>query len=207
MTPNGRPESKRYDAEYFQRWYHDPARRVIAPAAVARKVHLAMGVAEMLLDRPIKRVLDVGCGEGAWRAHLRRARATVEYDGVESSEYAVARYGRSRNIRAGSFGTLGALALEGSYDLIVVCDVLQYIPDRELASGLAAIAALLGGVVYLEAYTTDDALDGDHAEWHHRSPEQYRRAFRRAGLHAVGMHCYVGEALLGATVTLERGHP
>lgn len=207
MTPTDRPASKHYDAEYFRRWYHDPERRVITPAAVARKVHLALGVAEMLLDRPIKRVLDVGCGEGAWRAHLRRARATLEYQGVESSAYAVARYGRSRNIRPGSFGTLHALALEGPYDLIVVCDVLQYVPDRELADGLAAISALLGGVVYLEAYTTDDALDGDHAEWHHRTPAQYRRAFRRAGLHAVGMHCYVGEALLGSTVTLERGHP
>lgn len=207
MTPPERPATKRYDAEYFQRWYHDPARRVITPAAVARKVHLTMGIAEMLLERPIKRVLDVGCGEGAWRAHLRRARPTVEYLGVESSEYAVARYGRSRNIRAGSFGTLASLDLDGPFDLVVVCDVLQYVPDGEFASGLAAIASLLGGVVYLEAYTTDDALDGDHADWHHRSPEQYRRAFRRAGLHAVGMHCYVGEALLGATVTLERGHP
>ncbi len=198
---------KAYDAEYFRRWYHDPAQRVITPAAVARKVRLVTGIAELLLERPLRSVLDIGCGEAAWRAPLRRLRPHIAYQGVESSAYAVERFGRARNIRAGTFGGLADLGLDGRYDLIVVCDVLQYVPDAELSRGLAAIAQRLGGVVYLEAYTTDDALDGDHHDWHHRSPEQYRRAFRRAGLHAVGMHCYVGEHLLGATVTLERGHP
>ncbi len=198
---------KPYDAEYFRRWYHDPARRVITPSAVARKVGLVVGIAEALLERPIRNVLDVGCGEGAWRAHLRRLRPRVRYTGVESSAYAVERFGRSRGIRQGSFGTLDSLGLRGPYDLIVVCDVLHYVPDRELGAGFTAIAARLRGVAYLEAYTTADDIEGDRGEWHHRPPEQYRRLLRRARLQAVGMHCYVTGDLADGTAAMERGHP
>ncbi len=196
---------KVYDEAYFRRWYHDPAQRVITPEAVARKVRLVVGIAESLLERPIRTVLDVGCGEGAWRAHLRRLRPAVRYTGVESSEYAVRRFGRLRGIRHGSFGALGEVRLAAAYDLIVVCDVLQYVPEGELAIGLRAIAERLSGVTYLEAYATEDAIEGDLGAWHHRSAEQYRRHFRRAGLTPVGMHCYVGPALADRTVALERG--
>jgi predicted TPR repeat methyltransferase len=196
---------KVYDEAYFRRWYHDPAQRVITPEAVARKVRLVVGIAESLLERPIRTVLDVGCGEGAWRAHLRRLRPAVRYTGVESSEYAVHRFGRRRGIRHGTFGALGAVRLAAAYDLIVVCDVLQYVPEGELVSGLRAITERLSGVTYLEAYATEDAIEGDLGAWHHRSAEQYRRHFRRAGLTPVGMHCYVGPALADRTVALERG--
>lgn len=197
--------SKAYDAAYFRRWYHDPKRRVIQPAAVARKVRLVVGIAEALLERPIQSVLDVGCGEGAWRAHVRRLRPRVRYTGVESSAHALGRFGRTRDIRKGSFGTLGSVTLRGPYDLIVVCDVLHYVPERELAPGFAAIAALLGGVAYLEAYTTADEIEGDRGDWHHRSPEQYRRHLRHSALHPVGMHCYVNADVAAGTAALERG--
>jgi SAM-dependent methyltransferase len=196
---------KAYDEAYFRRWYHDPAKRVIRPAAVARKVHLVTAIAESLLERPIRSVLDVGCGEGTWRAHLKRIRPAVRYVGVESSEYAVRRFGPRRGIVRGTFGTLGALGLQGPFDLIVVCDVLHYVPERELGPGLGAIASLLGGVTYLEAYTTEDAIEGDRGDWHHRTPEGYLRRFRRAQLQHVGMHCYVGETLAHVTSALERG--
>ena len=196
---------KQYDSEYFRRWYHDPRRRVIQPSAVARKVRLVTGIAEALLERPIRSVLDIGAGEGAWRTHLRRLRPGVRYVGVESSDYAVGRFGRSRGLVKGSFGTVGELGLEGPFDLIVVCDVLHYVSDRELAPGLSAISELLEGVAYLEAYTTADAIEGDHGDWHHRTPLAYRRLCRRAELYPVGMHCYVGPALADSTAALERG--
>lgn len=201
---------KVYDRSYYEKWYHDPSRRVITQAAVARKVRLVTGIAEALLERPIRTVLDVGCGEGAWRAHLRELRPRIRYTGVESSEYAVERFGKSRGIVRGSFGTLdsiGSAALRGPFDLIVVCDVLHYVPEAELAPGFAAIAARLGGVAYLEAYTTEDSVEGDRHGWHHRSAEQYRRHLRRAKLFPVGMHCYVGAAMAGTPAALERGAP
>ena len=195
---------KTYDQAYYEQWYHDPARRVITPAAVARKVRLVLGVAEALLERPVRSVLDVGCGEGAWREHLRRERPNLRYTGVESSAYVIERFGRTRDIRPGSFGTLATLDLDGPYDVIVVCDVLQYVPDAELGPGLAAIAERLGGVAYLEAYAKEDAIEGDRAAWHERSAKQYLAQFARAGLVGVGMHCYVGEALRDHTAALER---
>lgn len=195
---------KSYDRDYYEQWYHDPARRVITPAAVARKVRMVLGIAEALLERPVRTVLDVGCGEGAWREHLRRERPQLRYTGVESSAYVLERFGRTRGIRAGSFGTLGALDLDGPYDMIVVCDVLQYVPDAELQPGLRAIAGLLGGVSYLEAYAKEDAIEGDRAGWHERSAAEYLAQFAKAGLVGVGMHCYVGEALREQTAALER---
>lgn len=195
---------KTYDRDYYEQWYHDPARRVITPAAVARKVRLVLGIAEALLERPVRTVLDVGCGEGAWREHLRRERPNLRYTGVESSAYVLERFGPTRDIRAGSFGTLGALDLDGPYDMIVVCDVLQYVPDAELQPGLTAIADLLGGVTYLEAYAKEDAIEGDRAGWHERSAAAYLAEFAKAGLVGVGMHCYVGEALREQTAALER---
>lgn len=196
--------TKRYDRAYFDQWYHDPEKRVITPAAVARKARLALSVAEALLDRPVRTVLDIGCGEGAWREHLRRERPGIRYAGVESSEYAVERYGRARDIRQGSFGSLSALALDGPYDLIVVCDVLQYVPDDQLAPGLQEVARLLGGVVFLEAYAAEDSIEGDRRAWHVRSASEYLAHFGRAGLHGVGMHCYVGETLADVPAALER---
>jgi SAM-dependent methyltransferase len=195
---------KRYDRAYFDRWYRDPGARVATRAAVERKVGLVLGVAEALLQRPVRSVLDVGCGEAAWRAPLLARRRGLRYTGVDSSEYVVARFGRSRNIRSGTFAALGDLGLDGPFDVIVCCDVLQYVPARELGLGLRAIAALLGGVTYLEAYTTDDDIEGDRRAWHDRSPAAYRTAFRRAGFTSVGMHCYVGDALRPMTAALER---
>ncbi|MDQ8154787.1 MAG: class I SAM-dependent methyltransferase [Gemmatimonadota bacterium] len=196
--------SKRYDQAYFDRWYRDPRHRVNTPAGVRRKVRLVLGVAEVLLERPVRSILDVGCGEAPWRSHFLDERPKAEYVGVDSSEYVVTRFGRTRGIRAGTFGTLGAIGLTQSFDLVVCCDVLQYVPADELAPGLQAIAARLDGVAYLEAFTNVDELEGDKRHWHHRTPAWYRHAFRDAGLTAVGMHCYVGEPLRDSTLALER---
>ena len=196
--------TKTYDRAYFDRWYRDPRVRVATRAAVGRKVRLVLGIAESLLQRPVRSVLDIGCGEGTWRRPLLALRPRVAYTGVDSSEYAVARFGRSRNIREGTFGTLGALALDGPFDVIVCCDVLQYVPGAELGRGLRTLSGLLGGVAYLEAYTTDDNIEGDRRAWHHRLPAQYRRAFRRAGLTGVGMHCWATGTLYPMIAALER---
>ncbi|MBD3828644.1 class I SAM-dependent methyltransferase, partial [Stenotrophomonas sp.] len=84
---------KIYDQAYFQRWYQPD--QTGGPARLARKVALAVASAEYYLERPIRSVLDIGCGEGAWRAPLLKLRPRVQYLGFDSSEYAVHRYGRS----------------------------------------------------------------------------------------------------------------
>ncbi len=197
---------KKYDREYFDRWYRDPKNRVATAESVARKVHLVVSIAESLLLRRVRSVLDIGCGEGSWRAPLRKLRPGIRYAGVDSSEYVISRYGKRRGIRLGTFGGLGEIEskLRGPFDVIVCCDMLQYIPAGELRAGLKSVAALLGGVAYLEAYTSGDSIEGDKRAWHHRTAAEYRRAFGGAGLTSVGMHCWVGGELKPTTAELER---
>ncbi len=196
--------TKQYDQAYFDRWYRDPRHRVNTPAGVRRKVRHSLGVAEVLLERPVKRILDIGCGEAPWRSHFLDERPKAEYVGIDSSNYVVERFGRTRGIRHGTFGTVGQVGLVGRFDLVVCCDVLQYVRAEELGPGLRAVESMLDGVAYLEAFTNADELEGDKRLWHQRTPAWYRHAFRDAGLTAVGMHCYVGAQLRGATLALER---
>ena len=45
--------AKSYDQSYFNKWYRDPAHRVITPATARRKAHLALAVAEYYLEHPV----------------------------------------------------------------------------------------------------------------------------------------------------------
>ena len=170
-----------------------------------RRVRLALAAAEYLLERPVRTVLDVGCGEAPWRAILRRLRPRLRYTGVDSSEYAVRRFGKRRNIRFGRFGDLGTLALPGRFDLVVCSDVLHYVPTHELLPGLTALRTLLGGVAFVELFAAEDDVMGDDVEFHQRSAARYRKIFRAAGLTPIGLHCWVGPELADQLLRFERG--
>jgi len=194
-----------YDQSYFDKWYRHPRHRVSTPALTKRKAALALSVAEYYLEGPVRTVLDVGCGEGQWQPALARLRPGLHYTGVDSSEYAVRRFGRRRNLLLGHFGDLGSLDLASSYDLIVCSDALYYVSREELTRGLAVVAEHLGGVAFFEAYATGEALKGDIRKLEKRSPGFYRRLFRKHGFVSCGSHCYVGKELAGQVTALERG--
>lgn len=198
---------KRYDARYFERWYRRSRVGVGAGEFVGRKVRLAVSAAEYLLGREIANVLDVGCGEAPWRAHLKALRPAIAYTGLDSSEYAVRRYGRARNIRRASVREVGTLGLRGPYDLVVCADVLHYVPIAEVRVGLAAMRALAGGVAFIEAFTSADAIEGDRAAFQRRSPAVYRTLFAQAGWLPLGMHLYATREMSGTLVALERATP
>jgi SAM-dependent methyltransferase len=181
---------KSYDQAYFERWYRDPTDRVSTRATLERKVRMAVGVAEFLLGRPIRTVLDVGCGEAPWFPILRRLRPQLRYTGVDSSDYVLRRFGAERHIRRGTLGQLARMRLRGDVDLIVCADVLQYVDTPEVERGLTAIRGLLGGVAYIEAFSTEDEMEGDRIGWRERSAAAYRRLFRQAGLTQCGPYCF-----------------
>ena len=182
---------KTYDQSYFDRWYRDPSDRVATRDSLERKVRLAVSVTEFLIGRRIRTVLDVGCGEAPWYPVLRKLRRGVRYQGVDSSDYVLRRYGTRRHIRRGTFGGLSELRLARPFDLIVCADVLQYVPEPEVVVGLAEIRRLLRGVAFIEAFTTEDAMEGDRTGWHERPASAYRRLFRRAGLTQCGPNCWL----------------
>lgn len=203
--PERAARAKHYDRGYFDKWYRDPRHAVVHGHVLSRRVQLAVAAAEYLLERPIRSVLDVGCGEARWRAPLLRARPGLRYIGVDGSAYAVERYGRERGIRHARLAELGRLKLGGPFDLIVCSDVLHYVPDAEARAALRAIARLLGGVAFVEVFTREDETEGDDEAFQPRPAAAYRRMFRAAGLTHVGLHCWVGRRLARELVSFERG--
>lgn len=200
-----KPPTKRYDRAYFERWYRDERTRVHARGALERKVRFAVAATEHLLERPIRSVLDVGCGEGVWQPLIHELRPTARYAGVDSSEYAVRRFGRHRNLRLGTFGQLGELGLEGPFDLIVCSDVLHYVPAAEVPAGLEALAELLTGVAFIEVFTGADRIEGDLREMKPRRPSLYDRWFSEAGLVHCGLYCFVRADFASGITAFERG--
>jgi SAM-dependent methyltransferase len=192
---------KPYDEQYFDRWYRREG--FGSRSRLDRKVHFALSASEYLLERPIRNVLDIGCGEAPWRAPLRRLRPRIDYVGVDPSEYVVDRFGRSRDIRLGTFGQLDALDLPGPFDLVVCADVVLYVTDRDLRRGLDSIAELLRGVAYIEIYTASDEIEGDLTLFHRRRPRTYDRAIESAGLTRVGPHLYVGTDVFSTLTDFE----
>jgi SAM-dependent methyltransferase len=195
--------NKVYDREYFEKWYRDPRHAVNSRQELERKVALTVAVAEYYLGRRVSTVLDIGCGEGVWRAPLRSLRPGVEYLGLDSSEYAIARYGRARNLRLATFGQLAELRFDSTFDLIVCTDVLHYVPTPELKRGLRGIVEMLDGIAFLELFTAADAPDGDKHGFIARAPQWYRSTFAQAGLTACGTHCYIAPRLKGCVAALE----
>lgn len=194
---------KNYDRSYFDKWYRDPKHSVSSRHALERKVALAVAVAEYYLGHEVRNVLDVGCGEGVWRKPLRQLRPHIEYLGLDSSEYSISRFGRSRNIRLARFGDLGELRFAAHFDMIVCSDVLHYVRTPELKRGLRGIAEMLSGVAFLELFTSRDAPDGDKHGFIARTPKWYLSTFAQAGLIACGSHCYLGPKLEGCVAALE----
>ena len=164
---------------------------------------MVVGVAEYFLRRKVRSVLDIGAGEGAWRAELKRLRPSIRYMGIDPSEYVVRKHGRRRNIRLGSFEGLHTMQLGGPYDLVVCADVLQYVATPALNQGISHIVKAIGGMAFLEAYTSGDEMEGDLEGWHQRSKAQYRRVFADAGLVSCGIHCYLTRPLAERAVELE----
>lgn len=199
--------SKRYDRRYFDHWYREGDAGVGRAALLQRKVALAVAMAENYLDRPLQSVLDIGCGEGVWRAPLLKLRPKLDYLGVDSSEYVVARYGMKRNLRLARFGQLGELRFGPPVDLLVCADVLHYLPATELHRGLSGFAELCHGMAYVETFCRGDAVEGDEHDFIPRPAAFYRRAMAAAGFTACGSHGYLAPTLADDAVALELAAP
>jgi predicted TPR repeat methyltransferase len=197
----GKSTTKQYDRAYFDTWYRK--RGIGGPRRLGRKVALAVATAEYHLERPIRTVLDIGCGEGAWRAPLLKLRPAVQYLGFDSSDYAVSRFGRTRNLRPARFADFAQLRPCPPVDLLVCSDVLHYLGTRELDRGLPGLAALCEGIAFLEIFTREDRAEGDEDAFHSRPAAFYRRRFAALGFTALGSHCWLSPTLRDTATALE----
>lgn len=195
--------SKHYDLAYFDRWYRNSKHERNSPALLERKVHMAVSLAEYYLERPIRTVLDVGCGEAVWRAPLLKIRPKLNYRGVDSSEYAVSRFGRTRNIAFADFGQLEQLRFGAPVDLLVCSDVMHYIPDAQLKRGLKGFPELCGGLAFLEIWSKEDDIIGDKIGFIERPAKWYRNQFAKAGFTGCGSHSYLSTELHTSAAALE----
>lgn len=196
--------TKTYDRHYFDHWYRQPAQRVSGRQVLERKVRLALSAAEYYLGRPLRSVLDVGCGEGVWRAPLLKLRPALHYRGLDPSEYAIARYGARRNLQLVRFGQLEHLRFGPPVDLLVCSDVMHYVPTAELKRGLSGLGELCAGLAFLEVFAREDDPDGDREGFIGRRASWYRKAFADAGFASVGSHCWLSPALRDEAAALER---
>jgi SAM-dependent methyltransferase len=199
---------KTYDRAYFDRWYRQADGSKASRSQLERTVALAVASAEVFLGRRVRTVLDVGCGEGHWRAPLLAMRPGLQYLGLDGSEYAVRRFGRTRNLHWARVGDLAALRPCPPVDLLVCADVLHYVPEAEMKAGLPGLAELCGGVAFIETYTADDTVgddvQGDFDGFIARPAKAYRRALQRVGFTFLGQHCWLSPALSGQATALER---
>jgi SAM-dependent methyltransferase len=196
----GRME-KHYDRAYFDRWYRGGG--IGGRRRLDRKVALAVATAEYHLERPLRSVLDIGCGEGAWRAPLLRLRPGLDYLGFDSSDYAIERHGRRRNLHHARFADFALLRPCAPVDLLVCSDVLHYLDAREIDRGLPGLGELCGGVAFLETFAREDRAEGDEQGFRKRPASFYRGRFERVGFRALGSHCWLSPARVPLATSLE----
>ena len=198
-------DPRHYDQQYFDRWYRDPEHRVFTAAERARRVAVVISVAEYVLGRRVRSVLDVGAGEGHWRAPLIEARPRIKYVGLDPSPYVVARFGRTRGIELGDLETLDPERFGRSFDIVLAVGFLNLIPAKQLAPALRRLRPLIGGVALLELFTDAEPISGDVREYSRSSARVYRSMLKRIDLTPVGLHLYAPQALTGNLGVLEQG--
>ena len=88
-------------------------------------------------------------------------------------------------------------------DLLVCSDVMHYVPTRALDRGLPGLAALCGGVAFLETFAREDQAEGDEDGFIARPARFYRRRFEALGFTPLGSHCWLSPALAGTATALE----
>jgi len=137
-----------FDADFYRRYYRDPATRVSTRPEQARLAALACAYTAYLGFR-VRRVLDAGCGLGHMRETVRRFFPRACYVGLEASDYLAHRYGW---VHAG----LEAYRPRTPFDLIICHDVLQYLDDRTAARALANLGRISRGALYFSVLTQED---------------------------------------------------
>jgi SAM-dependent methyltransferase len=198
------PTAKRYDRGYFERFYQDPATRVLEPGERRRRVAAVVALAELHLGRALRSALDVGCGAALWGRELVRLRPALRYLGVDPAAAAVELAPRGLDVRRLGVEALDRLA-PARFDLVICADVLHYLDAAAVRAALPALVRRARGPLYLELLTSAERVEGDRRALRRRAPAWYLRRFASAGLRAAGLHLYLPKQLAEKAAALELG--
>ena len=155
-----------FDANYYQRFYLDPATRATTPAEQRRQARF-IGAFVRHLGLPVERIADIGCGLGTVLTELGKLFPKAKLTGVEYSDYLCQTYGWTQasvvDFKAPPF------------DLLVCNDVLGYLNDSDCSNAITNLAHLSSGALYLSVLTTEDQqiIDEQHTDM-----TQQKRTFR-----------------------------
>lgn len=175
-----------FDAAYYRRFYLRAATRAMSREETQRRA-AAIGSVVAQMELPVQRVLDMGCGLGWFKRPLSKIFPRARYVGVEYSEYLCERYGWTQ-------GSVVDYRGRGQFDVVICCDVLQYLDDGAAASALNNLARLCRGALYLHIPTQRDwelIVDevGTDTNVFVRPAEWYRRRLREHFSHiGYGVH-------------------
>lgn len=146
----------RFDEAYYRRFYEDPRTRVYDQERHARLISGVVGFVEWF-GFELSDVLDVGAGLGWWGQWLRAHRPNVTVVSTELEPQICERYGHVQ-------ADLRTFRLEQRFDLVICQGVLPYLDATGAELAIANLAAMCGGMLYLEAITRDDLKDAIDAE-------------------------------------------
>ena len=175
--------ASRFDEAYFDRYYGDPRTRVTA-AEDTREVVRAVASLARFWTLPLQSALDLGAGVGHWRTALEAEVPRLRYIGVDISDAACRRYGHLRK-------DIARWRLKEQFDLVVCQGVLQYLDDADAERAIENIAAMAGGLFYLEVLTKRDVaevvdLTRSDVDVHLRTGAWYRQRLKP---HFVTLGC------------------
>lgn len=165
-----------FDAKYYRRFYLRPATRAMSRPETERRAAVVAGIVAQQ-ELPVKRILDMGCGLGWFKQPLQQVFPKAAYTGVEYSEYLCGEYGWQQ-------GSVVNYVGRGEFDLVICCDVLQYLDDKSTVKAINNLARLCRGALYLHVPTQLDwqtLMDpsGTDANVHVRPGRWYQKQLRR----------------------------
>lgn len=207
MTVRGTPAPALYVPD---RYWEDRARRFAGegaglaavcaygmPEFYNRVIDLEqrLALAPWLRVSPGTRVLDLGCGVGRWSRLLASRGASVT--GVDISPTMIAE-ARRRATRDGvadrcqfNVSDIGALGVDGEFDLVLGVTVLQHVLDpvnlRAALLGIRSRVAVGGRIVLLEAAPTASVSRCNTSVFRARPRSSYLELFRDCELEVTAV--------------------